>query len=247
MRISIISCILFSAFFLSCNKENEESYHIKATMNGILWSGLHPAGYKAKANDGSFIQIYIATTNPETGNFNFFTNSSPANFPLSLPGLALEKIHAGIFDSKLRVRWSATDQTSVAKYYIERGNSSIYFVIDSVEKQSNSSSVNYTYTDDLINVNHLTGPVYRIRVLHQNGTFSYTNPMQVNIVNGKAQIAYISPSGKTFFALDDNQNQISITSYNPELIERRGTFSFRFKDSTGNIVTVNNGSFKLKN
>lgn len=243
---------IFGIFYLpSCKKDNVSEYFIEATINGVKWKGRSTGNYLATASDNSQMRIFVGSTQQGLLSFNFFNNSSLAPFEWNDTDFKLQNGYIAPFDSKLLIKWETTFENNVDKYYIQESfsNPESFQNIDSV---TGSGSGTYTslkkYSLNLPDIKpyFLNQVKYRFWIKLTDGNSFYTAAWPPAISSDKAQIVYTDPNGKVYFPLDNDQNQLTVTHYDLSTEARRGTFSFKYKDMSGNIIEVKNGKFHLK-
>lgn len=243
--------LIITTLFIACNKDanHDSSFFIEAEINGVKWRSESTENYLATKSDNSKMKIYVATTNPPTGYFAFFANTFLTTSSYTNPDFTMQLFVIGAFDSQIRLKWETTAENNIERFEIERsvGNPYTFQTIGSIPGSGTSTTLKqYSFTDNNLNMASLNSLKYRIKAVTAAGTIRYTDAKIPNITVGNAQIVYQASNNKLYFALDNNENRISITSYDPATSERRGTFSFNYKDESGNIVQVTNGKFHLK-
>jgi len=251
LLLKLLITSLFLLLFSSCKKNDEAGYFIEASINGVKWKGKSTGDYLAIGPDKSQIKVFVGSTVQSPATFNFFTNSSLTPFYWNDSDFKLQNGFIAPFDSRLLMKFETTFENNIDKYYIQQSISSpeTYQIIDSVKGAgSGTYAALKKYSVNLPDVRpyYLNQVKYRIWVTLTGGGSFYTSAWPATISSDKAQIVYTDPSGKVYFPLDNDQNQLVVTSYDPITGERSGTFSFNFKDGSGNIIAVKNGKFHLK-
>jgi hypothetical protein len=242
-----VSLVLLS----SCKKNDEAGFFIEATINGVKWKANSTGDYLAARSDNSQMKVFIGKSDPDLGSFNFFSNSSLTPFYWNETDFTLQNGYIAPFDSKLLMKWETTFQNNIDKFYIQQSisNPETYQIIDSVKGGGYGYFISlkqYSFKLPDVKIYYLNQVKYRIWVFLAGGASYYTSSWPASISPGKVQIVYTDPNGKVYFPLDNDQNQLTVTSYDPVTGERSGTFSFNYKDDSGNIIAVKNGKFHLK-
>lgn len=251
MKHFLLSFLLIASLssLSSCKKNKNEGrkadeLYIDAKINGQDWNSTSVNNNIATAGDGSRIQIYFGTN--QTGTFSFFTHPVTGT-QVSLPGIEIMNMRLGAYDSRFTVKWSTVLETNISKFEIQRSpNGTDWTTLGSVHAAGNSSQqVDYSFADE--EASHFysdAGRYYRIKVIKTDASYIYTTTFfTLGILPSPAIITYIK-NNKAYYSLDNNQNQITITEVKPGG-NRKGTFSFTYKDAGGNNVLVT-GSFHLK-
>jgi hypothetical protein len=195
------------------------------------------------------MKIFIDSTAPASGSFNFFTTDMLLSFYKSDAEFELVDGYLAPFDSKLRLKFETTFEKNIDQFFIEHSVivPEFYRIIDTLQGGGNSNT-NRSYSTDLrdVIIPYLGQVKYRFFITLTGGGSFYSSPIIPAIVPGKAQIVFADKKGKVYFPISSDQNQISIDSYNPASSERSGTFAFNYKDESGKIVEVRNGKYRLK-
>ena len=246
----ILFAIILCLFALSsCRKDNNDDFFIEATINGVKWRAKSNGDFTATKSDNSQMKIFIDPTAPASAGFNFFTNDLITSFYTSSAEFELQDGYLAPFDSRLRLKFETTFEKNIDQFFIEQSLivPEHYRIIDTLQGGGNSNTVR-GYSSDLrdVPIIYLHTLKYRFFVTLTGGASFYTSPLPVTIMPGKAQIAFTDRKGKLYFPLSNIQNQISIDTYDPASSERRGTFSFSYKDESGKIIEVRNGKYHLK-
>jgi hypothetical protein len=254
------SCINFFILLLyctcfSCGKDsnNDSPYFIEAAINGVKWRGTsNGKEYIATSNDGSKMKISVSTPmGPQITDFNFFTNAGRTGIMDNNPDFMMQWV-IGAYDSKIKIKWETTFENNIDRFEIEQGIADglmniTWQKLGSVPGSGNSNTLKqYSFTAPDVSVDVLNSLFYRIKVFTTSGTYRYTVVRSAGLLYTPALISYYTKDHKLYFALDDNNNQMSLTSFSAPQQERQGTFSFNYKDETGNIIQVRNGKFHLK-
>jgi hypothetical protein len=254
MKFSLSGLLITSyslLLFFFCKKNNDAGYFVEATINGVKWKGQSTGDYIAVGSDRSQIKIFVGETQQGVVSFNFFNNSSLTPFYWNDSDFKLQNGYVAPFDSRLRLKWETTFENNIEKYYIQQSvsNPESYQIIDSVKGAGSGTYAPLKkYSLNLPDVKpfYLNQVKYRFWVIMTDGDSFYTAAWPAAISSDKVQVVYSDPNGKVYFPLENDQNQLAVTYYDIVTGERRGTFSFNFKDEAGNIIAVRNGRFNLK-
>lgn len=250
LRFTLIA--LSCSFIIpGCDKNNDDDgYYIEATINGQHWRGTTDNGFIAtNASEAMRVDVSGLTT----GSYTFFTAPAIGGSQVVLPGVVhLAYMDATAIDSKLTLRWSSMFETNVKHYEIERAlrsDPNTFFTMGQVNAQGTSTTqVNYTFnTFGAEPTPSLNGYYFRIKVVKLDNSWIYSNVQLIGGIrySGLPMISFMK-NGRVYYCLDNNQNQLTITSAHTNGDgPRKGTFSFRYKDENGNIINVTNGKFHL--
>ncbi len=247
LRVLLLVCVI--SYLSGCEKDEEDGFYIEANINGQHWRGSSTGDFLAiNGNDNSKMLILIAPI--ADGSYNFYTNNISAG-TFILPNLIrMVGIQPGAYDSKLQVKWVTESETNIARFELQRStNTSTFTTIGSVTGQGTSTTRKEYQITDSVFTNLLPTAeelvYYRIKIIKTDNSFYYTSSFEADYLEGSAQIIYLK-NGRLYYARDNGQNQITFTSINSTNIgEKKGSFSFSFKDETGNIVNVTDGKFHL--
>jgi hypothetical protein len=254
---SLIVVIILS-LLISCGKDHDDNpYYIEAEMNGVKWRGNVTdrinGAFVASGNNGSKMLLWVSY--PPTGDpFQpySFHNTASLKFPqFYFKDTVQLYFSIGAYDSKYKVKLKTIFENDIDRFYVEQAaypdtESKGYKLVASIPATGTSTSTQeYSYTLNDLNIKDLGKLIHRIKVVTKSGISKYSNQTIFNVHPVNGQVAYCGSNGNLRFALDNDQNQMTITNVGPGLYEKSGTFSYRFVNEAGDTVRVTNGKFHV--
>lgn len=250
--------VLILLVLISCGKDHDDNpYYIEAEMNGVKWhgnvTGVVDGGLVASGNNGSKMILWLNPPSIADNQAYSFHNTASITFPqFYIKDTLLLKYCILPFDGKYKVKLKSTFENDIDRFEVEQSaypdvESKGYKLIASIPASGTSTSAQeYSYTLNDLNIKDLGKLIYRIKVITKSGIFRSSPHTVFNVYPNNGQIAFCADNGNLRFALDNDQNQMTITSRGPGTNERTGTFSYRFVNEAGDTVRVTNGKFHVK-
>jgi hypothetical protein len=251
--------IVIISTLLACGKDNDDNpYFIEAEMNGVKWHGNMTdkvdGAFVASGANGSKMLLWLNPPSLTDPNQPYsFHNTTSLTFPQCyIKDTVLFHYCIGTFDSKYKVKLKSTFENDIDRFEVEQSaypdtESKGYKLIASIPATGSSTSTQeYSYTLNDLNIKDLGKLIHRIKVITKSGISKYSPHTVFNVYPNNGQIAFCASNGNLRFTLDNDQNQIAITSRGPGTNERAGTFSYRFVNEAGDTVRVTNGKFHVK-
>lgn len=160
-----------------------------ASWNGTQWTNQGNTGTTGNASNGT------VKSNAALGVFGPFTlgSSTASN---SLP-LSLISFTAQPQNNHITLTWQTANEINVSNYAIQRGTDATSF--HTVGKMDAKTGGNYTYMDDVSNINAPT-VFYRLQIMDKDGSFSYSKTIAVQFKNAGTQLSiFPNPVKETLF------------------------------------------------
>ena len=252
VRTKVFIGIVISIFLSYCVKDSDNSSSVEAEINGVKWRGNlvdDPLdGYMVAGDNNSKMKFWIKSDSIQT--FNFFSNASLNKPQFLYKDTTLIYSFIGAYDSRMKVRLETAFENDIDRFEIEQANRqsspTVFKLVGTIPATGTSTSLKqYSLALDNIALEDLGNLIHRIKVITKSGAYRYSPSTYYNFRHGKAQIALYTSDNKLYFALDNDQNQMSITSVGPNANEKTGTFSFNYLNEAGDTVRVKNGKFHL--
>jgi hypothetical protein len=248
----LLLVITISIFFSNCVRPDDDVYSVEAEINGVKWRGNvvdDPLdGYMVAGDNNSKMKFWISSDAIQT--FNFFSNAALKKARYLYKDTALVDWFVGAYDSRMKVKLETTFENDIDHFEIEQSNRlsapTVFKLIGSIPATGTSTALKqYSLTLDSISLGDLGNLLHRMKIITKSGAYHYTPVISFNFRHGKAQIAWYT-NNKLYFALDNDQNQMSIASVGPNANEKTGTFSFNYLNEAGDTIRVKNGKFHLQ-
>ena len=155
--------------------------------------------------------------------------------------VTLTNFSAQIINKKTLIKWNVENEINFSDYEIEQSSNGVDFVKLAVVKPSNQSAYSYEYE----NTNHQK-QYFRLKLIDNNGKFSYSNIVVINANSTSAITVYPNPA-KDFITV--NTNEIHPNSYFIiSNVDGKGMNKISAKNSATTISTVkfSNGLYYIK-
>jgi len=252
VRTKVFIGIMISTFLSFCGKDSDGAAAVEAEINGVKWKGnlvVDPLdGYLVAGDNNLKMKIWIKSDSIQA--FNFFSNASITKSQILYKDTALVYYFIGAYDSRMKVKLETAFENDIDRFEIEQSNrlsnAMDFKLVGSIPAMGTSSTLKqYSLALDNIALEDLGSLMYRLKIITKSGAYHYSPITMFNFRHGKAQIALYTGDNKLYFALDNDQNQMSITSVGPSANEKSGTFSFNYLNEAGDTVRVKNGRFHL--
>lgn len=253
VHTNVFIVIILSIFLSFCGKDSDDAASVEAEINGVKWRGNLVAdpldGYLVAGDNNSKMKFWIKSNSIQT--FNFFSNGALKKSQFLYQDTTLVNWFIGAYDSKMKVKLETTFENDLDRFEIEQAkglSSTMEFkLVGSIAATGTSTTLKqYSLALDNIALEDLGNLWYRLKIITKSGAYHYTPTTSFNFRHGEAQIAWYTSDRKLYFALDNDQNQMSVTSIGPDASEKTGTFSFNYVNGAGDTIRVKNGKFHLK-
>lgn len=162
---------------------------------------------------------------------------SAAQLPVSLTSFtAAEK------DKKVAIDWITASELNVAKFEIERSKDGFSFITISSQNAFGQRSNNYHFTD---NTPSMGNNIYRIKVIDNNGTISYSKVWTVNIFNkASAVTVYPNPTKNILHFIGNDINKLDVFDNNGKLLISQRNISGG--NPSLKVATLSTGIYHVK-
>ena len=182
----------------------------------------------------------------ETQDYNI--DILPLN-PLPLTLISLNAVQA---DNNVNVKWTSSAQVNLDRFEVEKSNDGVTFSkAATVQSKQSSLDVNYSWLDEqpLQGANY-----YRLKMVDNNGNFSYSEVVKVTI-NGKSGFIKVAPNPVMNNELGLQLQNLTTGVYQVQLFDALGqkVFSTTVNNNSNSSVnimelpaSVKNGVYRLQ-
>ena len=141
--------------------------------------------------------LIIELTNPETGQVvgscsydasctdNCVTSTNTL-LPVRLTGFTAKRS-----GNQVQLKWTTEEESGIRSYEVERSQNGVQFErIGTIHSRTNTAANEYAFTDQQpAGTNY-----YRLKIMHDNGSFEYSNTIQAKNTAATATIESITPN-----------------------------------------------------
>jgi hypothetical protein len=137
------------------------------------------------ANNNLYVDntVSYATYNYRITSYNAFGQSAYSNIAQIVVPVELTSFNASIKDAGVLLEWTTATEINNMGFEIQRNQSATWETIGFVEGKGTTSEItNYHFFNDLSEINSSVKLQYRLKQIDYNGTFSYSEIIEVEFV-----------------------------------------------------------------
>jgi hypothetical protein len=242
LKVLLSILILSMAGCFTRDKDRTESrIYMKATINGKEWKttevhvtrGPAPdnAPQKLVGTDDGTISLILPDI--REASFPMRSNGAGRINPAMLTSFTIESRESGFL-----VKWSTAGESGTEKFILERSVDGTNFTaIDSVQAAGTAHDYEYTYSADYDLLSFLT---LRLKMVDTDGREAYSSVMRTTVTFLGAY-GVTHPQSRRGY--DGELRIITVDEANGLI---KGTFHFKTKTSSGQVITISNGEFQVE-
>ena len=95
-------------------------------------------------------------------------------------------------NNNVLLNWSTTVEKEASHFVLQRSENGTTFydqIVLFAEEGNRNTRVNYHFSDDMSNTSKKSGPIYyRLKIVTQNGKYSFSQPIKINVKTGQEQM-----------------------------------------------------------